>query len=123
MTTIKSLETKIKRIKQKLFDLGDMHPGSLTKQFNICGTPNCRCKDPDNPQKHGPYYNLSFALKGKSSSRFINKEHVSEVKKQLANYKKFKTLIDEWKGCAAELAKLRIDKAKKQKKHIKKRNS
>lgn len=112
MTTINSLESKIERIKQKIFNLGDMHPGSLSKQFNICGNPNCRCKDKENPKKHGPYYQLSFVHRGKSSSRFINKEYVPEVKRQLANYKKFKALVAEWKDFATELAKLRIDDAK-----------
>ena len=84
MTTLKSLEKKIEKIKQQIIALGDMHPGSLSKQFNICGNPKCRCKDPDNPKKHGPYYQLSFVHKVRSTSRFINKEFVAEVKKQLA---------------------------------------
>ena len=114
-TTIKSLEGKIRKIKQKIFDLGDMHPGSLSKQYNICGTPSCRCKDPENPQKHGPYYQLSFVHRGKSSSRFIKKEYVPVVKRHLDNHKKFKLLVEEWKGFATDLAKLLIDETKKTK--------
>jgi len=116
MQTINALEKQIANIKNQLLNLGDMHPGSLTKQFNICGNPNCRCKDPDDPQKHGPYYNLSFVLKGKSTSRFIRSEYASEIKKQVANYKKFKSLIEDWKTAAAELAKLKIDMMKMQEK-------
>jgi len=112
MATISSLEKKIERIKQKLFALGDMHPGSLAKQFNICGNPNCRCKDPENPKKHGPYYQLSFVHRGRSTSRFIRKEFVVEVKRQITNHKKFKLLIDEWKGLATDLAKMRINEKK-----------
>ena len=114
MQTINALEKKIANIKNQLLNLCDMHPGSLTKQFNICGNPNCSCKDPDNPQKHGPYYNLSFVLKGRSTSRFIRSEYASEIKKQVANYKKFKSLIEDWKTSAAELAKLKIDMMKMQ---------
>jgi hypothetical protein len=113
MQTIISLEKKILSIKKQLLNLGDMHPGSLTEQLNICGNPKCKCKDPENPQKHGPYYNLSFVLKGKSTSRFIKSADVAEIKKQVANYKKFKVLIEEWKTVAAELAKLKISEAKK----------
>jgi len=117
MPTIKSIEKKIIGVKKKIMALGDMHPGSLSKQLNICGNPNCKCKDPDNPKKHGPYYQLSFVHKGRSTSRFINKEYVPTIKKQLANYKKFKLLVQEWKELAAELAKMRIDEAKKKKKN------
>lgn len=115
MQAITALEKKILSIKNQLLSLGDMHPGSLTEQLNICGNPKCKCKDPENPQKHGPYYNLSFVLKGKSTSRFIKSENVAEIKKQVANYKKFKLLIEEWKTTAAILAKMKIDEAKKNK--------
>ena len=115
MATIKLLEKKIEKIKQQITALGDMHPGSLSKQFNICGNPKCRCKDPDNPKKHGPYYQLSFVHKGKSTSRFINKEYVTEVKRQLANYKKFKLFVNEWKELATDLSKIRINEAKNKK--------
>lgn len=119
MQAITTLEKKILSIKNQLLNLGDMHPGSLTEQLNICGNPKCKCKDPENPQKHGPYYNLSFVLKGKSTSRFIKSENVAEIKKQVANYKKFKLLVEEWKTTAAILAKLKIDEAKKNKQQAK----
>lgn len=93
--------------------LGDIHPGSLSKQYNICGNPNCKCKDKNNPKKHGPYYQLSYVVNKKSTSRFIKKEFIGEVKKQIANYKKFKKLVEEWKIIGAELAKLKIDAVKK----------
>lgn len=115
MATIKSLENKVEKIKQQITALGDMHPGSLSKQYNICGNPKCRCKDPDNPKKHGPYYQLSFVHKGKSTSRFISKECVAEVELQVANYKKFKLLVDEWKEFATELSKMKVNEAKNKK--------
>ena len=42
-----------------------MKPDSINEQYNVCGSPNCKCKDKKNPQKHGPYYYLSFTFKGK----------------------------------------------------------
>ena len=112
MTTIKLIEKKIEIVKKKLMELGDMHPGSLSKQYNICGTPNCKCKDPENPKKHGPYYNLSFVCYGRSTTRFIKPEFVNDVNKQLQNYKEFKRLTNDWKNLAAELAKMKIDAIK-----------
>jgi hypothetical protein len=109
MSNIKSLDRKIELVKQKLQSIENMHPGSLSQQFNICGTKGCQCKDPENPKKHGPYFNLSFVCNGKSSSRFIKPEFVAEIKKQIANYQLFKKLTTEWKNLAAERAKLKID--------------
>jgi len=73
-------ERRIKQLKEKLIQLGPMLPGSLSEQWNVCGTPQCRCKDPEKPVKHGPYYQLSFTVGGKSSTMFIKKEDLPEVR-------------------------------------------
>src|SRR5437870_13295984 len=73
-----SLEKRIQIIKQQISKLGDLRPGALSKQYNICGNPNCRCKA-DPPVKHGPYYQISFTRHGKSSSQFVREEDLAEV--------------------------------------------
>jgi hypothetical protein len=108
MKNIKAFEKEIVKIKDKLMKLGDMHPGSLSKQYNTCGTPGCKCKDRQNPKKHGPYYQISFVHKKRSTSRFVKKEFVREIKRQINNYQKFKQLVEEWKIVATELAQLKF---------------
>lgn len=108
---IRDLEQKIEKIKRELAAIGDLRPGSLSKQYNVCGTPGCKCKATP-PQKHGPYYQLSFSRKGKSSTRFVKKDDVSTVKKQLQNYKRLKKLVDRWIDLAADLSTLRLRKNK-----------
>ena len=54
---MKSTKT-IEQLKQRLLNLGPVLPGSISEQWNVCGTPGCKCKDPANPEKHGPYYQL-----------------------------------------------------------------
>ncbi len=88
-------QTKIKQLKQKLVNLGAVLPGSISEQWNVCGTPGCKCKDSKNPQKHGPYYQLSFSVGGRSSSMFIKKEDISEARKRVRNYQEFKKLTTE----------------------------
>ena len=83
---------KIERIRKELGKLGDMLPGSISEQWNVCGTPGCKCKDAKNPEKHGPYYQLSYSVNRKSSSVFIKPENLSEARKRIENYKKFKKL-------------------------------
>ena len=107
METIKSLEKQINKIKDRLYRLGEMHPGSLSMQYNVCGVAGCRCKDPENPRKHGPYHQLSYVYRGKSTSRFIKKEQLPEIKKQVANYQKFVELTTEWKALSTDLGKLK----------------
>ncbi len=107
------IQRRIEQIKQQLAALGPMHPGSLSEQFNVCGTPGCRCKDPQHPQKHGPYYQLSFTWRGKSSSRFVRPERLRAVQEQVANYKRFRALTQEWVDLAVELERAEHARAKR----------
>jgi hypothetical protein len=88
-------QTKIDQLKQKLLNLGPVLPGSISEQWNICGTLGCKCKDSKNPKKHGPYYQLSFSVSGRSSSMFIKKQDISEARKRVRNYQAFKKLTME----------------------------
>jgi len=94
--TAGSVDIKIEKIKQQLLALGDMRPGSLSKQYNVCGKKDCRCKHPTNPKRHGPYYQLSYVHQGKSTSRFIRPNLRQQVAKELATYKKFRSLTQLW---------------------------
>jgi hypothetical protein len=105
-------KNRIQQIKSELQAIEGMRPGSLNRQYTVCGKENCRCKDPAKPRKHGPYYQLSYVHQGKSTSQYIQKDFVKTVKKQLVNYKKFKALMNEWVDLALNQAKedLRLDK-------------
>jgi hypothetical protein len=94
---------KIEQLKQQLAELGPIHPGSLSEQYNVCGKPDCRCKDPKDSQKHGPYYHLSFTWRGKSRTLFVRAERLAEMRGKLANYKRFRELTDEWVDLVVEL--------------------
>ena len=106
---IRALERQIEKIKHKLLRLGDLRPGSLSEQYNVCGNPNCRCKG-DPPRKHGPYYQLSLTRKGRSRTKFVKRPQVSDVKRQLKNYARLRTLVDQWIELSSELCQLRLDK-------------
>jgi hypothetical protein len=110
--SIQKIERRIQRIKTQLAALGEMRPGSLSKQYNVCGKPGCRCKDPEHPQRHGPYYQLSWVHQGKSTTQFIRRPFVAQVKAQLATFKTFRQLTEQWVALALQAAKLRLEAAK-----------
>lgn len=82
----------VAEVKQALDDLGPVLPGSIGKQWNVCGKPGCRCKDPDRPRRHGPYYQLSFTVAGRSSTLFLKPEEVATARQCLRRYRRFKEL-------------------------------
>lgn len=96
-------QQRIEEIKRELSMLGPVHPGSVSEQYNICGTPGCHCKDSKNPQKHGPYYQLSYGWRGKSSTLFVRADQVDAAREKVANYKLMQELIKEWVDLAMEV--------------------
>jgi hypothetical protein len=108
--SMRQLHERIAALKSKIKELGAMRPGSLSRQFNVCGKPGCRCKDPKNPRRHGPYYQLNYVYAGKKTSEFVRPGNLKAVRTQLANYKRFRHLTDLWVGSAIKLARLELEK-------------
>ena len=102
---IEKLEEKISRIKAQLQKHGAMRPGSLSRQYNVCGKRGCRCKDPKRPRRHGPYYQLNYVYRGKKTSQFIRREILHQVRTELTNYKQFRRLTEQWIGLALKVAR------------------
>ena len=107
-TRIQTLERRIAKITTQLAQLGDLRIGSLSEQYNVCGRAGCRCKASP-PIKHGPYHQLSFTRKGKSSTRFVRRGELRTVKEQMRNYEKLRKLVDQWIKLGTELSNLKLD--------------
>lgn len=60
--------------------------GSLLKVANRCGTPGCRCKA-DPPQLHGPYWQWSRKIGGKTVSVRLTDAQAELVRGWIANAK------------------------------------
>jgi hypothetical protein len=106
------VQRRIAQLQRQLLALGPLHPGSISEQYNVCGQPGCRCKDPHQPQKHGPYYQLSFTWQGKSSTRFLRPEQVESMRQKVANYKRLRELMNEWVSLGVELERAAREKEK-----------
>ena len=92
------LEKRIGEIKAKLAEIGEMRPGSLTMQ------------------KRGSsktYYQLSYTHRGKGRTEYVRPEFAAQIKKQIATYRRFKKLIDEWVDMEIEHSKIKMKIEKK----------
>jgi len=99
------LQRRIAQIKAEIATLGPLRPGTLSRQYNVCGTPGCRCKD-DPAQRHGPYHQLSYTWHGRSRSEFVRESELVRVQEQLRTYARLRELLDQWIDAAIELARL-----------------
>jgi hypothetical protein len=105
-----ALERTIATLKAQLMTLGDLRPGSLSEQYNVCGTAGCHCKA-DPPRKHGPYYQVSFTWRGRSRSQFVRREQVATMRQHLRTYQRLRTLVEQWIAAGLELSRLRLAEA------------
>jgi hypothetical protein len=120
---IRAMQKRVEQIKSALRKVGEMRPGSLNQQLTVCGRPGCRCQDHPNPQKHGPYYQLSYVHKGKSTTQFIQKQLVPMVTRQLKNFKTFKALTTEWVDLSLAISKQKLASNRQKRKALQKNGS
>ena len=112
--TDREIEQRIAALKRELSSLGPLRPGSLSRQYNVCGNPTCRCKA-DPAERHGPYYQLSYSYGRKSSSEFVRDSDLAEVEQHLRNYQRLRALVHEWIGLGLQRARLLRDARKAEK--------
>ena len=100
-THLKQLEERIRKIKAELAAIEEMRPGSLTRQY----------KDPKH--QSGAYYQLSYTRDMKSRTEYIARESVRDVRRQIANYKRFKALTTKWVALSIERCRLKMKRPRR----------
>jgi hypothetical protein len=104
--TMQQIDEKLLRLKQQLLALGPLHPGSLSRQYQVCAKPGCKCCAPQNPRPHGPYTKLTYVHRGKYTCRFVRATSVQEVTALVAAFKTFRQLTEEWVALSIQRAQL-----------------
>ena len=104
--TVQEIDEQILHLKNQLMALGPLHPGSLSRQYQVCGRRGCKCVDPHKPRPHGPYSKLTYVYHGKFTCRFVRAGSVKEITALLAAFKAFRKLTDQWVALAIQCAEL-----------------
>ena len=98
-----TIEKKIASIKQQLLEIGEMRPGSLTKQY-------LKPKE-----KKGAYWQISYTYQMKSKTEYVKIEFIPQLEQQIKEFKNFKLLMQQWIDLAIEHSRLQIKLAKEAK--------
>jgi hypothetical protein len=88
----RNANTRFENLKAELGALGLTRPGSLVERYMPCGRSNCRCLA-DPPQLHGPYYQWTHKIKGKTVTMRLSKSQAERCKEWIANHRRLKTLV------------------------------
>ena len=85
-------QAQLARTQAELAQLGPMRPGSLSQQY----------KDP--VAKTGAYWQLSYTHHMRSRSRYVRPAELVRIKSLLANFKRFRTLVDRCVDLSVKIA-------------------
>ena len=96
------------RLRSALAAVGDLRPGSLVERRHKCGKPGCHCARKDSPG-HGPSWVLTRAVGGKTVTRGIPAGvAVQQAREQIEEYRRFRTLVQEFIDVSEKLCNTRI---------------
>jgi hypothetical protein len=93
---IQRIELRLQKTKRALLEIGPMRPGSLTRQYQ------------EPRHRTGTYWQISYTRHMKSRTEYVRKEWVKETRRQIATYKRFKRLIDQWVDLSIEHSQLTV---------------
>jgi hypothetical protein len=87
----------------EIASIGFISPGSLVSRYTSCGKPGCRCQA-DPPRRHGPYYQWSRAVEGKTVSRRLTESEADLYRGWIANRRRIEQLIAQMEQTSAAAA-------------------
>ncbi len=105
-TPLRRTEEQIAGIKEELLALGPMRPGSITRQYRL----------PKERQR--PFYQISYTHRMRSRSEYVRPENLATLRRETANFKRFRKLINRWVSLALAASQLRVRLAAKKARHV-----
>ncbi len=92
MATAADATRTYEALKAALGRLGFVRPGSLVRRFMRCGKPGCHCMA-DPPTLHGPYYDWTYKVRGKSVAMRLTETQARRCEEWLRNHRKLRGIV------------------------------
>jgi Family of unknown function (DUF6788) len=104
-TEIDQLHARYRELADQVRRLGFIATGSVIERYTVCGTPTCRCRA-DPPMRHGPYFQYSRKLGGKTLTRRLTTEQAQRYRDWITNRRTLDDLIDQMDQLSRQAADL-----------------
>jgi hypothetical protein len=106
-------ERRYRELAAQLADIGMISAGTLTRRYTRCTSPGCKCRA-DPPQPHGPYWQWTRKIDGKTVTRRLTPAEAKLYREWIANDRRMRRLIDQMRTVAAKAADIRLAQASQQ---------
>lgn len=104
-------EEKYRALASELTTVGFISPGSLVSRTTLCGKPGCRCQA-NPPQRHGPYFQWSRAVSGRTVSRRLSEEEAALYREWIDNRRRLEAILAEMYDLSATAGGILLDRVK-----------
>jgi hypothetical protein len=109
------LQRRYRALTEQIRDLGFIATGSVIERYTVCAAAGCRCHA-DPPQRHGPYFQHTRKVAGKTVTVRLTPEQAQRYREQIANRRRLDELItamDEISTQARELLLAQLQPTKR----------
>jgi Family of unknown function (DUF6788) len=103
-------QARIQQLASDLSGTGFVSSGSVVHRFVPCGKPGCRCQA-DPPQLHGPYWQWSRVLRGKTVTRRLTENQARLYQEWIANRRRLTSILAEMDKVSQQAATILLREA------------
>lgn len=103
-------ENRYRELAAQLAEVGMISAGSLTRRYTRCTSPGCKCRD-DPPQPHGPYWQWTRKIDGKTVTRRLTAPEAKLYREWINNDRRMRRIIDRMRTVSAKAAEIRLTQA------------
>jgi len=104
-------EDTYRALAEELATIGFISPGSLISRTTVCGKLGCRCRA-DPPERHGPYFQWSRAVGGRTISRRLGEKEAALYREWIDNRRRLERIIAEMTEVSAAAGEILLRKAR-----------
>lgn len=92
-----------RRLASRRAQIGPLCEGSLSRVFQKCGNPSCRCHR-NRKHRHGPYFLWTRKVRGKTVTRKVPPEQVPQCREWIENNRKVNRILRRMRNLALRAA-------------------
>lgn len=100
-------ERRYRELAEQLAGIGLISSGTVTRRYTHCATAGCRCHA-DPPQPHGPYYQWTTKVSGKTVTRRLTPAEAKLYEQWIDNDRTMRRLITQMRQVAAKAGALHL---------------
>lgn len=99
-TRLADYQARYRELAERISQIGFVAPGSITHRYTRCGSPGCACHA-DSPQRHGPYWQWTAKVDGKTVTRRLSETEAHLYQKWIDNDRQLRELTSQMRQVAA----------------------